>query len=153
MNNEQPQLANWKILTHAKQQATCLHLFLYLNLLFDFHSASVSVILVKVYHHTLSSREGWWTEKCTCYNGMWNDTKCWSCVSKQFPPTHRVTRPPTEGSELPSNRLALPPPICNDMRQRDCWHQRKNWDLGEYFSLRSNDHFELLWEHQRSLKE
>lgn len=33
---------------------------------------------------------------------------------KFFAPTHRVTRPPTKGSELPSRRPDLPPSICQN---------------------------------------
>lgn len=46
------------------------------------------------------------------------------------PPTQQVTRPPTEGSELPSPGLALPRPICNDtgaeVTERGVTPQRKD---------------------------
>lgn len=62
----------------------------------------------------MQKREG----RCKAKHTLWRRVKQHRTLivtqTAQFPPTQRGTRPPTEGSELPSLGLALPPSICHN---------------------------------------
>lgn len=98
----------WTTKDHSCRHATCLYHLLFLLLsLYLLFAFSLSMLFPQLATTQMQKQKGDAPNKTHTITLIVTQTT-------QFPPTQRVTRPPTEGSELPSHMLALPRSICHN---------------------------------------